>query len=397
MLERLRARRAARCRSAPRPRSRSGARGSRCARRSTRLWCRRASRGRRSSHLLGHVHAEPGDRDRRAVRARRSARLHREGERAAHGELAVDGRASPCRGRSGRAPSRASHSSVSSSPGRTMRLKRTSSIPAKSASLPRFSSCESTATAPACASASTIFTPGMIGLPGKWPGAVLLGDRLRATTREPGLELEHLVEQQERVAVREDRLDLPSCPNGRRSCRRAPRAARAGGSGRGGRSTWPCRPASRVAPRSPRTRGRARPSGRRPRACAGGSSARQRRAPRAARRRERARGSPSPARAVLVERLRRARARCAAATSRHVFTTSRCSQVENCDSPRNCWMRVQSFASDSCAASRASSGSRRRCRASCSTRGAWRSQGPRAPCRSPSFARLTRIGSLSLS
>ena len=60
-----------------------------------------------------------------------------------------------------------SQTSVSSSPGRTIRLKRTSSMPAKSASRPRFASSESTATAPAWASASTIFTPGMIGLPGK--------------------------------------------------------------------------------------------------------------------------------------------------------------------------------------------------------------------------------------
>ena len=55
----------------------------------------------------------------------------------------------------------------STSPGRTIRLKRTSSMPPKSTSLPRFSGCESTATAPHWASASTIFTPGMIGLPGK--------------------------------------------------------------------------------------------------------------------------------------------------------------------------------------------------------------------------------------
>src|SRR5207342_2470009 len=62
-----------------------------------------------------------------------------------------------------------SHSSISSSPGRTTRLKRTSSIPAKRAMRPRFSASLSTATAPAWASASTIFTPGMIGLPGKCP------------------------------------------------------------------------------------------------------------------------------------------------------------------------------------------------------------------------------------
>jgi hypothetical protein len=59
------------------------------------------------------------------------------------------------------------HSKTSSSPGSTIRLKRTSSIPAKSARRPRFSSCESTATAPVCAIASTISTPGITGRPGK--------------------------------------------------------------------------------------------------------------------------------------------------------------------------------------------------------------------------------------
>ena len=78
------------------------------------------------------------------------------------------------------------HSSVSTSPGRTTRLKRTSSMPAKSASLPAFSGCESTATAPHWASASTIFTPGMIGLPGKWPAQSSSVTVFRATTRSPG-------------------------------------------------------------------------------------------------------------------------------------------------------------------------------------------------------------------
>ena len=87
--------------------------------------------------------------------------------------------------------------SVSSSPGSTIRLKRTSSIPANSASLPRFSSCESTATAPACASASTMITPGMIGRPGKWPGEepLVAGHRLARDDALAGLELEHLVEE----------------------------------------------------------------------------------------------------------------------------------------------------------------------------------------------------------
>ena len=92
------------------------------------------------------------------------------------------------------------HSSVSSSPGRTMRLKRTSSMPAKSASRPRFSSSESTATAPACASASTIFTPGMIGLPGKWPAQSSSVTRLRATTRAPGSSSTTSSSEEERAA-----------------------------------------------------------------------------------------------------------------------------------------------------------------------------------------------------
>ena len=64
----------------------------------------------------------------------------------------------------------------------------------------------------------------------------------------------------------------------------------------------------------------------------------------------------------------------ACAKSLQVLTTRRCSQVENCDSPRNWRIRTTSFASDSCAASRASSGSRSRWSAIRSTRGAWRSQ-----------------------
>ena len=121
-----------------------------------------------------------------------------------------------------------------------MRLKRTPSMPANSASLPRFSSSDRTATAPACASASTIFTPGMIGLPGKWPAQSASVTRLRATTRAPGSSSTHLVEQEERIAVRQDRLDLGLVLEGRDSALAwvQPAQARAG---RGGRSTWPFR------------------------------------------------------------------------------------------------------------------------------------------------------------
>ncbi len=99
--------------------------------------------------------------------------------------------------------------SVSSSPGSTIRLKRTSSIPAKSASLPRFSSSDSAAIAPAWASASTMITPGMIGRPGKCPGKNHSSprDELAGDDAHTRLELEHLVEEEEGIAVRDDRLD----------------------------------------------------------------------------------------------------------------------------------------------------------------------------------------------
>ena len=118
-------------------------------------------------HAVGHVGAEAGDRDRHAVRAADHL-LDRESQRAAGGELAVHrGRrlARPI------GPRTRSSSQVAPArrPARRSRLKRTPSMPANSASLPRFSSSESTATAPACAIASTIRTPGMIGRPGKWP------------------------------------------------------------------------------------------------------------------------------------------------------------------------------------------------------------------------------------
>ena len=137
-----RARRAARCPRAPRPARRRAARGCPCARRSTRRRCRPSSQLVVRDHALGHVRAEPGDRDGRRRSAvpittappRRSASRARRARRRPW--------PSPCPGRSGRGRARRRTSSSSSSPGSTMRLKRTSSIPAKSASLPRFSSCE---------------------------------------------------------------------------------------------------------------------------------------------------------------------------------------------------------------------------------------------------------------
>src|SRR5581483_9369543 len=60
-----------------------------------------------------------------------------------------------------------SHSSVSTSPGSTTRLKRQSSMPPKNGILPALSSCASTATAPHCAIASIVSTPGITGRSGK--------------------------------------------------------------------------------------------------------------------------------------------------------------------------------------------------------------------------------------
>ena len=55
-----------------------------------------------------------------------------------------------------------------------------------------------------------MITPGMTGRPGKCPAKNHSSARtvLRATTRTPGLELEHLVHEEKRVPVRDDRLDL---------------------------------------------------------------------------------------------------------------------------------------------------------------------------------------------
>jgi len=60
-------------------------------------------------------------------------------------------------------------SSISTSPGSTFCLNRALSIPAKYAVFPLISGVPSMATAPTCASASIISTPGMTGFPGKWP------------------------------------------------------------------------------------------------------------------------------------------------------------------------------------------------------------------------------------
>ena len=175
---------------------------------------------------------------------------HREGQRSAHRKLAADRRAHlaasdrPAHGLDLAARDRARR------PGRTIRLKRTSSIPAKSTSLPRFSGCESTATAPHWASASTIFTPGMIGLPGKCPAQSSSVTVLRATTRSPGTSSS--TSSMSRNGSRCGRIaSIPALSEQRWSCGK-PLAQP--GCGRGGRSTWPFRPAGRSPRRSPRSR-----------------------------------------------------------------------------------------------------------------------------------------------
>ena len=171
--------------------------------------------------------------------------------------------ARPCPFAIGPRTRRNSHSRSSSSPGSTIRLKRQSSIPAKKGTLPRFASSASTATAPHCAIASMVSTPGITGRPGKCPGNhhPSSGTRKRPRTLRPGSSSS--TSSTSRNGGRWGMIDsIVSRPNGvARSVmrRRAARAAREAGCGRGARGTWPSRPACRLRPRSPRTCSRARP------------------------------------------------------------------------------------------------------------------------------------------
>ena len=58
-------------------------------------------------------------------------------------------------------------SNLSTSPGSTLFLNLNLSIPPNKAFFPLFSSTDKIATAPVCARAYTIKTPGIIGFPGK--------------------------------------------------------------------------------------------------------------------------------------------------------------------------------------------------------------------------------------
>ena len=148
-------------------------------------------------------------------------------------------------------------------------------MPAKSASLPRFSGCESTATAPHCASASTIFTPGMIGLPGKCPAQSSSVTVLRATTRSPGTSSStSSISSNGSRCGRTASIAALSDRHARRSVRDS--RSRRPFARRGARSTSPCRRAAPW-PREISSNGTSKPSfSATTVACAGGSSARQR-------------------------------------------------------------------------------------------------------------------------
>ena len=166
-------------------------------------------------HAVGHVHAEAGDPDPRAVGGADHELVHRERQRAAHGELAVDGRArlaaadraadrlelaferqlvarldDPLEAARRRCRRRA-RSCRGSPPRRARRPRRPAPAPR-----------------PSC-------TPGMIGLPGKWPAQSSSVTSLRGDDAHARLQLEHLVEQEERIAVRQDLPRSPPCRAGR--------------------------------------------------------------------------------------------------------------------------------------------------------------------------------------
>ncbi len=116
-----------------------------------------------------------------------------------------------CRGRSGPRTRSSSHVELSSSPGSTIRLKRTSSMPAKSASLPRFSSSREHRDRARLRQRLDHQHAGHDRAaresgPRRYHSSART--RLARDDALAGLELEHLVEQEERLAVREDLLDL---------------------------------------------------------------------------------------------------------------------------------------------------------------------------------------------
>ena len=121
-------------------------------------------------------------------------------------------------------------------------------MPAKNAILPRFSSSTSTATAPACAIASTIRTPGITGRAGKCPGNHQSSARTsrRRDDLRPGTS--SITSSSRRNGSRCGRMrSISSLPNGASGITppSPPPEARASQHGPDGRSTSPCRPACR--------------------------------------------------------------------------------------------------------------------------------------------------------
>ena len=189
LLERLPARPAARGPTSPRRGRRSGARGCRSARmiHSSDVSTSVAS----SSFVItrsGTWQPRPGDRDRPRPSARADHWRHR--ERSAS-------RAPPARRRrvaralprpTGPRTSSSSHSSSSSSPGSTIALEAHVVDAGEEHQLAAVLLLREHRDGAACASASTMITPGMIGLPGKCPAKYHSSPRtcLRATTRSPG-------------------------------------------------------------------------------------------------------------------------------------------------------------------------------------------------------------------
>ena len=132
---------------------------------------------------VGHVDAEAGDPDRAPLADPITTLIHRERQRAAHGELAVDGRTRLP------APDRAANGfevalELERSPGRTTRLKRTPSMPAKSAIRPGPLGSAPRQRRPARAPRPSSRRHDRVS--GEVPRAILLGDELARDDTQPG-------------------------------------------------------------------------------------------------------------------------------------------------------------------------------------------------------------------
>ena len=224
-----------------------------------------------------------------------------------------------------------SHSSSSVSPGRTIRLKRTSSMPANSASLPAVLGLGEHRDRAALGERLDHLHPGHDRVAGEVAGAVGFGHGLPRDARaRPGSSSS--TSSMSSIGSRCGMTASIACLVHERLVERSltPTAAPGARSGRGARSTWRCRRASRWPPRSRRTGRRTRPSGRRrapgrraaPRGSGRARGASPTRPARGSGRRRRRRADPRTSGSV-----RRSAAQRACATSLHVLTTRRCSQV----------------------------------------------------------------------